>query len=156
MNYSNIKYFDISNGAGVRTSIFVSGCTNHCKNCFNPETWDFNFGKPFTEETLNDILTSLDKYYIKGLSILGGDPMHPNNQKEVYNIVKSVKEKFPEKDIWLWTGYVKENIPKTEYTEGILNNLDYLIDGPFVDGLKDLTLDYRGSSNQRVIKMKED
>ncbi len=161
MNYGQIKYNDISNGEGVRTSLFVSGCRQHCAHCFNKETWDFDYGLPFTESVQEEILASLRSNYIAGLSVLGGEPMEPENQEGLLPFLQKVKANFPEKNIWLYTGYLfeKDMIPGgrkyTEYTEEILSCVDVLVDGPFVEILKDISLKFRGSSNQRIIRLKE-
>lgn len=148
MNYMKIKNIDIANGDGVRVSIFVSGCSIHCKGCFNQVAWDFNAGQEFTDETMNELLKDLTPDYIKGLTILGGEPM--DNQEGVWNIIKTVREKLPQKDIWLYSGYYKDNIPKTNYTDDILNNINVLVDGDFEEDKKDITLKFKGSSNQRI------
>ena len=162
MNYGNIKNLDIANGEGVRISLFVSGCTHHCKNCFNPETWDFNYGKPFTKETEDNILKLLEPDYIQGITLLGGEPMDPRNQPTLLELVKKIKLKFGDKkDIWGFTGYILEKDlfeggrAYCEDTKELLKHIDVLIDGPFVESLKDLNLKFRGSSNQRVINLKE-
>lgn len=152
MHYSKIKNLDIANGDGIRVSLFVSGCRHHCKGCFNPETWDFNNGELYTDETQKYILDLMKSPTIYGLSILGGEPLDVLNQETVYNLIKEVKLKFPNKNIWVWTGYkYNENIPNTSFTKEILDNIDVLIDGEFKEDLKALGLRYRGSSNQRVI-----
>lgn len=151
MNYAEIKFPDVSNGTGVRVSLFVAGCRMNCYNCFNKEAQDFNYGQLYTSETKKEILEKLDLTYIKGLSILGGDPMEPENQKEIADLVAEAKKNHPEKDIWLWTGRVYPDLPITDYTSTILENLDVLVDGPFVESLKDLSLEWRGSSNQRIL-----
>jgi anaerobic ribonucleoside-triphosphate reductase activating protein len=151
MNYSQIRSLDIANGPGCRASIFVSGCDHRCKNCFNPETWNFDHGKEFTENTLNSILELAKPSYIAGLSILGGEPAHPRNLPEILKLTRKFKEVYPEKDIWLWTGYQLEDIFENLVDSGI----DVVVDGRFVEELKDLRLKYRGSSNQRVIDLKE-
>lgn len=160
MNYGNIKDKDIANGEGIRVSLFVSGCTHHCKNCFNPETWDFNYGNPFTTEVEDKILKMLEPAYIKGITLLGGEPMEPNNQRALLPFVKRIKEKFGDtKTIWSFTGFVydKDLIAggraHTEATDELMQNLDVLVDGPFVEALKNLSLKFRGSSNQRIIDM---
>lgn len=155
MNYAEIKFPDVSNGTGVRVSLFVAGCRMNCYNCFNKEAQDFNYGQLYTSETKKEILEKLDLTYIKGLSILGGDPMEPENQKEIADLVAEAKKNHPEKDIWLWTGRIYPDLPITDYTSTILENLDVLVDGPFVESLKDLSLEWRGSSNQRILT-KED
>ena len=157
MNYSEIKYCDIANGEGVRTSLFVSGCTHRCEGCFNPETWDFEAGKPFIELTEDEILESLEPSYIDGLTVLGGEPMEPANQKAVATFLERVKDFDPEKTVWVYTGDVYEELldgPRhTEYTDRLLACVDVLVDGPFEEELKDITLRFRGSSNQRIIDM---
>jgi len=161
MYYSNIKYYDVANGAGVRTSLFVSGCRKHCKNCFNKETWNFFNGTEFTDEVLKNILDSLAPDYIAGFSLLGGEPFEPENQKELVKVLKIIKDKYPNKEIWCWTGLCLDNELKmggskyTYYTSEMLGYIDVLVDGPFIEELKDLTLAFRGSSNQRIINMKE-
>jgi len=149
MNYANIKQFDIANGVGVRTSLFVSGCNIHCPGCFNKEAWDFDFGNPFTCETMDYILNTLKPNYIDGLSILGGEPFAYKNLKTVYEIIKKVKEVYPKKDIWIWSGYTFEFLK--EYYAYIFELVDVLVDGPFMVDKKDITLRFRGSSNQRII-----
>ncbi len=161
MNYAAIKKFDIANGPGVRVSLFVSGCRHACKNCFNSEAWDFNFGKLFTEETLQDILKSVSPDYITGFSLLGGEPFEPENQEEVLKIVKSIKEKFPNKDIWVYSGFVFDRqllagtVGNPITVKEILKNIDVLVDGKFVEELKSLDLLFRGSSNQRIIDVQK-
>ena len=157
MNYCNIKNCDISNGVGVRVSLFVSGCRNHCKNCFQPETWDFNYGDEFTAETEEKILKMLVPSYIHGLTVLGGEPMEPENQKELLPFLKKVKADYPDKTIWLFTGFTFEELcdsscrAKTEFTDEILSTLDVLVDGRFVEEKKNISLRFRGSENQRII-----
>lgn len=155
MKYAKIRKMDISNGEGVRVSLFVQGCSFHCKNCFNPETWDFNKGKEFTTAEIQKIIELANKDYIAGLSVLGGEPLHNNNVDEVFHIVATFKEKFPNKDIWLWTGFKFEDAIKDSKRKSILCNIDVLIDGQFEEDKKDLTLKWRGSSNQRVIDCKK-
>ena len=155
MKYSKIRKMDISNGEGVRVSLFVQGCSFHCKNCFNPETWDFNKGKEFTTAEIQKIIELANKDYIAGLSVLGGEPLHNNNVNEVFHIVTTFKEKFPNKNIWLWTGFKFEDAIKDSKRKSILCNIDVLIDGQFEEDKKDLTLKWRGSSNQRVIDCKK-
>ena len=161
MNYSAVKYYDIANGLGVRTSLFVSGCRNHCKGCFQPETWDFCHGKPFDSTVENEILESLKPDYIKGLTLLGGDPFEPENQEALVPFLKRVKEQFPEKNIWAYTGYVLDRDLMeggkrcTKDTPEMLKRIDVLVDGPFVEEKKDITLKFKGSSNQRVIDLKK-
>ena len=155
MKYAKIRKMDISNGEGIRVSLFVQGCSFHCKNCFNQETWDFNGGKEFTTAEIQKIIELADKDYIAGLSILGGEPLHNNNVDEVFHIVATFKEKFPNKDIWLWTGFKFEDAIKDSKRKLILCNIDVLIDGQFEEDKKDITLKWRGSSNQRVIDCKK-
>lgn len=147
MRYSGIKNCDIANGRGVRVSLFVSGCRNACKGCFNPETWSFNYGKNFTCETWEELKRLLANPNIDGLSVLGGDPFEPENRPMVETICGLARYEFPEKTIWMWTGYLWEDLCKLT----IMEYIDVLVDGPFVQELKDLRLPYRGSSNQRVI-----
>ena len=155
MNYANIKYYDISNGPGVRTSLFVSGCTHRCPGCFNKVAWDFGYGAPFTKEGRNQIFASCQPDYLAGLSLLGGEPCHPRNQGAVLDLVRQVRERFPEKDIWCYTGYLFEDLAAGkvgEHGRALLEQLDVLVDGPFVKALKDTKLYWRGRSNQRVIE----
>lgn len=160
MNYANIKNTDIANGDGVRVSLFVSGCTHHCKNCFNPETWDFCYGKPFTKDVEDKIIKMLEPSYIQGLTLLGGEPMEPQNQKTLLPFLKRIREIYGNtKTIWCYTGYVldrdllKDSRAKCEYTNELLENIDVLVDGPFVEALKNISLKFRGSSNQRIIDL---
>jgi anaerobic ribonucleoside-triphosphate reductase activating protein len=162
MHYGNIKLNDIANGEGIRVSLFVSGCTNHCKECFNPETWNFEYGKPFTEETEKFILNSLKPSYVNGLTLLGGEPMEPKNQAVLLPFVKKVREMYPNKTIWLYSGFRLEDellkegaYPNCEYTLELLQNIDILVDGRFDRDLKRITLNFRGSSNQRIIDVKQ-
>ncbi len=157
MNYGNIKFYDVANGPGVRVSLFVSGCRNHCKNCFNPETWDFSFGKPFTRETEEEIINGMAHDYIKGFSLLGGDPFEPENAEALAPFMERLRSLYPHKTFWCYTGYDYEadllsgKKGDAETVLRILKCLDVLVDGRFVEDLKDLTLRFRGSSNQRVI-----
>lgn len=157
MRYNKIRTMDISNGEGVRVSLFVQGCEFHCKNCFNTEAWDFQGGKEFTTETLNTLLDLCNKDYIKGLSILGGEPMHPTNRETVVDIMRAFKFRFPNKDIWMWTGYTLEELleQNDEDVTSMLIYLDYLIDGQFIDEKKNLKLKWAGSDNQRCINIQE-
>ena len=148
MRYNKIRKMDISNGKGVRVSLFVQGCTFNCKNCFNPETHDFNGGKEFTDETITHILDLCQNENVEGLSLLGGEPMHPTNLESVTKLAKVFKERFPNKNLWAWTGFTYENYLKGKE---IVKYLDVLVDGQYVDELHDFTLKWRGSSNQRVI-----
>ena len=151
MRYNLIRKMDISNGPGVRVSIFMQGCSFHCKNCFNPETWDFEGGQEFTEDTINKVLELSDKKEVKGLSILGGEPMHPTNIEGTTKLAKAFKEKYPEKNIWAWSGFKYEDIKNND----VFNYIDVLVDGQYKDELHDPTLKWKGSSNQRVIDIKE-
>ncbi len=157
MNYAKIKYFDISNGPGVRTSLYVSGCRNHCKNCFNPETWDFGYGEPFTLEVEDKIIKSMEPEYIKGFTLLGGDPFEPENATCLAPFMEKLRGAYPKKSLWCFTGYDLERDILTgklgdfRTNMRILHTLDVLVDGRFVEALKDLNLLFRGSSNQRII-----
>lgn len=155
MYYGNIKTFDIADGPGVRVSLFVSGCRNHCKNCFQPETWDFHYGVPFDEEAENRIFYELDRPEVRGLTLLGGDPFEPENQEVLVPFLRKVKANYPAKDIWSFTGYVYEHLPQSPVTQEFLDMLDVLVDGPFVEELKQAGLRFRGSKNQRLIDMKK-
>lgn len=160
MNYGRINTIDIANGLGVRVSLFVSGCRHHCKGCFNPETWNFNYGDKYTSETEDYILNAVSKSYISGITLLGGDPFEPENQKELLDLLIKVRE-IKGKDVWCYTGYTYEGIIShnsiicTPYTMDLLNSIDVLVDGEFIEDLKDITLKFKGSSNQRVIDVKE-
>ena len=151
MRYNLIRKMDISNGPGVRVSIFMQGCSFHCKNCFNKETWDFEGGQEFTDDTINKVLELCNKPEVKGLSILGGEPMHPTNIEGTTKLAKAFKEKYPEKTIWTWTGFEYEDIKDKD----VFNYIDVLVDGQYKDELHDPTLKWKGSSNQRVIDIKE-
>lgn len=157
MNYSVIKKFDVANGPGVRVSLFVSGCTHHCKGCFNPETWDFRFGQAFTEETENEILAALKPDHIRGLSLLGGEPFEPVNQRRLLPFLRRVRKVYPEKDIWCYTGYLfdqelqGDSLANIETTLPMLQLIDILVDGVFIEAEKNLNLRFRGSNNQRII-----
>jgi len=156
MNYADIRPIDVANGPGIRVSLFVSGCTHRCKECFNPEAWDFNFGRPFGEEEIGQILGHLDKGHIRGLSLLGGEPFEPANQAAVLELARRVKEKFPTKDIWCYSGFLFEDLAAGrvgEHSRQLLEQLDILVDGPFVLEKKDLSLRFRGSSNQRILNV---
>ena len=161
MKYSEIKYFDIANGPGIRTSLFVSGCTHHCKGCFNEMTWDFNAGLEYTTEVEGEIISSLSPSFIAGLTLLGGEPMEVRNQEGIVGLVKKIKNEMPDKTIWLFSGYTFEELLDKdnkrchgEHTMDILENVDVLVDGKFVLELKNQGLKFRGSSNQRIIDMK--
>ncbi|EOT28697.1 anaerobic ribonucleoside-triphosphate reductase activating protein [Eubacterium sp. 14-2] len=157
MNYGEIKKTDIGNGEGVRVSLFVSGCTHHCQGCFNRETWDFSYGKPFTEETQQEIVRLLNADYISGLSILGGEPFEPENQRALLPLLRQVKERYPGKNIWCYTGYLfdrellKESRARCEVTDEILSLTDVLVDGEFIQEQRNISLRFRGSENQRII-----
>ncbi len=163
MNYATIKKCDIANGEGVRVSLFVSGCTHRCKNCFNAVAWDFSYGEPFTAATEEEIFAELKKSYVNGLSLLGGEPFEPQNQRALLPFVRKVREKFPKKTIWCYTGFVfdektgllREKNKNTECTAELIRHMDVLVDGPFVEELKDISLVFRGSSNQRVIDVQK-
>ena len=152
MKYNKIRKMDISNGPGVRVSIFMQGCAFHCENCFNKETWDFNGGTDFTEETIKKVLDLCDKDYIVGLSILGGEPMHPNNIDGTTALAKTFKEKFPNKNLWVWSGYLFDKDLKDKE---VLKYIDVLVDGQFINNLHNPTLKWKGSSNQRVIDVQK-
>lgn len=160
MNYGEIKNYDIANGEGVRVSLFVSGCTHHCKNCFNPETWNFEYGKPFTKETENYIIECLKPDYIDGLSLLGGEPFEPQNQAVLLPFLRRVRAELPDKNIWCYTGYLfdkellSDSRARCEYTDEMLSLIDVLVDGEFKQDLYDISLSFRGSSNQRIIDVK--
>lgn len=151
MRYNKIRKMDIADGPGVRVSIFLQGCTFNCKNCFNPETHDFNGGEEFTDETIQEVLDLCDKDFITGLSILGGEPMHPKNIKGTIKLAKAFKERYPDKTIWSWSGFLIDNIVDKE----VLNYLDVLVDGQYKDELHNPTLKWCGSENQRVIDVKK-
>ncbi|MBQ8798055.1 MAG: anaerobic ribonucleoside-triphosphate reductase activating protein [Lachnospiraceae bacterium] len=161
MNYADIKQYDIANGPGVRVSLFVSGCTHRCKNCFNKEAWDFAYGTPFTEETQERILSYLEKPYVKGLTLLGGEPFERDNQKALVPFLKKVKERVPEKDIWAFSGYDFEKdmlhgmMREWETTKEMLSMIDVLVDGEFIEEQKSLNLRFKGSANQRTILVQE-
>ena len=148
MRYNKIRKMDIANGPGVIVSIFMQGCEFHCKNCFNPETWKFDGGEEFTDETIEKVLKACDKEYIEGLSILGGEPMHPKNIEGTTKLAKAFKEKFPNKTLWAWSGFTFEKYLKDK---PVLNYVDVLVEGQYVDDLHNPTLKWRGSSNQRII-----
>ena len=154
MYYGDIRPIDVANGPGVRVSLFVSGCTHGCPGCFNPETWDFHYGSPFGPEQEEEILACLSKPYIKGLSLLGGEPLHPDNQAAVLGLVRRVRTALPQKDIWCYTGYRFEGVAAGRVGElgrALLEELDVLVDGPFILAQKSLSLRFRGSANQRLI-----
>lgn len=156
MHYATIKNCDIANGPGVRVSLFVSGCTHRCKGCFNEVAWDFDYGEPFTDETVEQILQMLKHTYIRGLTILGGEPFEPQNQEAILGLLRTIKKTYPQKSIWAFSGYLFEQITsgklgKWEVTKEYLSYLDVLVDGPFVEEKKNLNLRFRGSENQRLI-----
>lgn len=156
MNYAEIKYNCASNGPGVRTAFYVSGCNIKCKGCFNQELWDFKYGKEFTDEVLRKVLDSMDHDWIAGLSVLGGEPLDPDNQESVLELVLATRRRFGEnKTIWLWTGYFLGNIPKTKYLNDILSNLDVLVGGPFMNGNTSPKVPFRGSNNQVILELKK-
>ena len=158
MNFGMIKKHDIADGVGVRVSLFVSGCRHHCRGCFQPETWDFSYGNPFTEETEREILEALAPSYIDGLTLLGGEPMEPENQRVLLPFLRRVKETYPEKTVWCYSGYTLEQLRSTaacECTEEMLCLMDVLVDGEFVEAKKNLRLRFRGSENQRLIRLPE-
>ena len=152
MRYNKIRKMDISNGPGVRVSIFMQGCIFHCKNCFNPETWDFNGGNEFTDETINKVIELCSKDYIVGLSILGGEPMHPTNIEGTTRLAKIFKAKYPNKTLWVWSGFLFDRDLKGKE---VLNYIDVLVDGQYMDDLHNPTLSWRGSSNQRIIDVQK-
>lgn len=157
MNYADIKLYDVANGTGVRVSVFVSGCTHHCRGCFNPDTWDFCFGKPFTDEEINYVIDNCRPDYIAGLSLLGGEPMEYVNQQGLLPLLRRFKEAYPEKNVWCYSGYTFETdllddmCSKWECTRELLSYIDVLVDGEFIENEKDLSLRFRGSRNQRII-----
>ena len=160
MNYCELKKCDIANGEGVRTTLFVSGCTNHCEECFQPATWDFGYGQPFTKEVEDEIIVSLKPYFVNGLTLLGGEPFEPANQRALVPFLHRVREECPDKNIWCFSGFtldkellVDGSYPRCEVTDEMLSMIDVLVDGRFVRELKDISLRFRGSSNQRLIDM---
>ncbi len=161
MNYGRILKNDIANGPGVRTSLFVSGCTHHCRECFNPETWDFSYGKEYTTKEEGEIIASLLPRYIRGLTILGGEPFEPPNQEAVFGLIQRVRKDIPGKDIWIFSGYDWEELTdedhpvRTAYTDRILGMIDIIVDGEFHIEEKDISLRFRGSANQRIIDVKK-
>lgn len=160
MNYGEIKKYDIANGEGVRVSLFVSGCTHHCPGCFNQATWDFDYGQTYTKETEEEILEALAPDYITGLTLLGGEPFEPRNQEVLTGLLKRVRQRYPQKTVWCYTGYLfdrellGESRARCAYTDEMLELIDVLVDGRFVEDLKDITLRFRGSSNQRLIDVR--
>lgn len=161
MFYSNIKDYDIADGEGVRVTLFVSGCTNHCRGCFQPQTWDFGFGQEYTQETEEQLLAMLDRPMIDGLTLLGGEPFEPENQRVLTGLLRRVRERFPDKTVWSYTGFVYERDLQEgqrrhcEVTDEMLSYLDVLVDGPFIEEKKNISLAFRGSENQRVLDMRK-
>ena len=159
MHYGEIKNCDIANGEGVRVTLFVSGCTNHCKNCFQPQTWDFGYGQPFTEETEAELLRLLAPRYIRGLTLLGGEPFEPENQRALLPFLRRLRRELPEKNVWAFTGFTWEELrtegshPRCEVTDELLSLIDVLVDGRYVEELKDIGLRFRGSGNQRLLDL---
>lgn len=160
MNYGEIKKFDIANGLGVRVSLFVSGCRHCCAGCFNKDTWSFAYGKPYTKDTENEIIEALRPDYISGFSLLGGEPFEPENQPELLKLLKRIRSEYPNKNIWCYTGFLMdaeilgESRAHTDISAELLGCIDVLVDGRFVEELKDISLKFRGSSNQRIIDVK--
>lgn len=161
MNYADIKQYDVANGLGIRVSLFVSGCTHHCKGCFNQVTWDFNYGNPFTQKEIDLIIEYLKPSYVNGLTILGGEPFEHVNQQGLLPLLRQVKDAYPNKNIWCFTGYSYDTdildrmVKEWSETKELLSYIDILVDGKFIEELKDLTLRFKGSSNQRTILVKE-
>ncbi len=149
MYYGAVKKVDVANGPGVRVSLFVSGCRRHCRGCFNQEAWDFTYGRPFTREAEDEVMEALRPNWIQGLSVLGGDPMEPENQKALLPFLKRVRQELPDKDIWLYTGYLLEDVADSP----LLKYVDVVVDGPFMEDKKDAGLAFRGSRNQRIIRL---
>lgn len=161
MYYGEIKKYDIANGEGVRVTLFVSGCTHHCKNCFQPQTWNFSYGRLFDDSVVQELFDALSPSYISGLTLLGGEPFEPENQRALLPFLREVRRRFPAKNIWCYTGYtlesdlLSESRARCECTEEMLSMLDVLVDGEFVEALKDISLPFRGSSNQRLLDVKK-
>ena len=161
MYFGEIKENDIANGVGVRTTLFVSGCRHHCKGCFQPETWSFLYGREYTEEVADRIVESMRPAWIAGLTLLGGEPFEPDNQSALLPLLRAFRARFPKKDVWAWTGCVyendllKESPWRCEATDEMLSLIDTLVDGPFIEDQKDITLVFRGSSNQRILDLKQ-
>lgn len=162
MYYGELKKCDIANGIGVRVTLFVSGCTNRCPGCFQPQTWDFCYGKPFTDETKEEIFAELDKSYVDGLTLLGGEPFEPENQRTLLPLLREVRQKYPGKTVWCFTGFrlddellCQGSHPRCEATDDMLACIDVLVDGRFREELKDISLQFRGSRNQRIIDMNQ-
>ncbi len=161
MRYGTVKKADIANGLGVRVSLFVSGCRHHCKGCFQPETWDFNYGEEYTDAVKEDILSEFERPYYRGLTVLGGEPMEPENQPYVLELLREFKKRFPDKDVWIYSGYTFEDdilagkLGDKAITDELISYVDVLVDGEFVQAEKDITLKFRGSRNQRLIDVKK-
>lgn len=160
MNYAELKTYDVANGPGIRVSLFVSGCTHACKGCFNEQAWDFNYGKPFTDEVIDSIIDTMSFGAYRGITFLGGEPMDPHNQADVLKCAKRIKKAYPDKDIWLFTGYTYEYIMENMYeqlpdTKELMSLIDVMVDGPYVESKRNITLLFRGSENQRLINLKE-
>jgi anaerobic ribonucleoside-triphosphate reductase activating protein len=159
MNYGNIKKTDIADGPGVRVSLFVSGCTHHCRECFQPETWDFDYGQKFTGETESELIDAVNQPFIRGLTVLGGEPWEPENQRVLLPFIRKLRTELPDKDIWMYSGYTYEELrngsrARCETTDELLSLIDVLVDGEFMIDKKDISLAFRGSSNQRIIDVK--
>lgn len=161
MNYADIKQYDVANGKGIRVSVFVSGCTHHCKECFNKEAWDFNYGKPFTEKELEQVIEYMKPGYVAGLSLLGGEPLEPVNQEGLLPLLRRVHETYPEKNVWCYTGYLFDKdvlgrmCKESEVTRELISYIDIMVDGEFVLERKNLKVNFRGSDNQRIIDVKK-
>ena len=161
MNYSAIRTCDVANGPGVRVSLFVSGCRHRCKGCFNPDTWDFAAGEPWTDAVQEKLLADCEPVWLRGLSLLGGEPFEPANQRALVPLLRAFRARFPQKDVWAWTGCVyerellKESPWRCEVTDEMLSLIDTLVDGPFIEAQKNITLRFRGSSNQRILELKK-
>lgn len=161
MNYADIKQYDVANGVGVRVSLFVSGCTHHCKDCFNKEAWDFHYGNPFTDKEIERIIEYLKPTYVAGLSLLGGEPMEPSNQEALLPLLREVRKQYPEKNIWCYSGYlfdrdiVGDMCEKSATTRELLSYIDIMVDGEFIQERKNLKVNFRGSDNQRIIDVKK-
>ena len=159
MNYAEIKYCDIANGVGVRTTLFVSGCRHRCPGCFNAEAWDFAAGTPFTIDVEDTLLESLKPPYVTGVSVLGGEPLEPENQQALIHFLRRVRETYPSKSVWMWTGFTLEDLlggksrASTEHLDELLSLVDVLVDGPFIEAEKDIMLRFRGSANQRILDL---
>lgn len=159
MYYGEIKKLDVANGIGVRVTLFVSGCTNHCEKCFQPDTWNFQYGQEFTDETEAELIEALRPSFVRGLTLLGGEPFEPQNQRALVPILKRIRAQYPNKDVWAFTGFtldeelMKESYARCEVTDEMLSLIDVLVDGRYIDALRNLSLQFRGSSNQRIIDM---